>query len=159
MTNQMKHRATPPTTPEEREARKEYVLRTGFAGSDFELRLLEDVDERDALLGRALKIFTPDSGLHKFREDIRALLTTSNAATPDIPHLPDKPSLAALVFLYSLYALSAGAILAVGLANGQFWPAVPAAWGAFAALLSFAAAVRSKWAIKRWPWLGPRGTK
>lgn len=72
------------------------------------------------------------------------------------PGFPPPDELGLRIFLYCLYALTAGGILAVGISEGDVWPGVPVAWGCFAALFSFSAFIRSKWATRRWPFLGPR---
>jgi len=73
-----------------------------------------------------------------------------------LPHTKDDER-GIRVFLYSFIALIAAGILAVGIAEGHFWPGVPVAWCVLAGFLSFSAFIRSKWAIKRWPFLGPKG--
>jgi hypothetical protein len=70
-------RTTRPTTPEEREAA--YLDHQGDPAWEWERRLLDDIEERDVLLERAMG---PCSATDmKLRNDIRALLATSSSGT------------------------------------------------------------------------------
>lgn len=72
-----------------------------------------------------------------------------------IPPLPDKPGLGAWIALFVVCTVYVVEIVAMGIIADDLWPGVPIGL----AVLPFIFLVRSRWAIRHWPWLGPRGAK